>query len=707
MFFGPQTVENRAALRTALAALASVLISFKFHLETPFWSGMSAVIVSNLYTGHIVGKAILRIIGTVVGAFLGFYIAGLVVNSLLLYFLSCFLIVSICAYYNSFSTSGYAYLLGGLCAFIIISQIAMMPQNAFFVAIWRPVEIGIGVLVASISAYFIFPNHLKDNIGEEIDTIFNDFSIELTQLLNILFSSKPDFDSLAQSHLKIKKKIRKAEELIAAMNFELGVSQIKIDEVRALFEIFYNLSRQVHYLILILPQYQKLTIIQSLSIKSISNAVQNDLQLLQRAFDGKLKVSLKLKLGAAITELEEQLKQKQQSGEIITSFLAEVTDKSTEGEESFIQSNFIHALIHFLEQVNQSFSLIESLVTRIPIKKTLNFEILDIKELEGIDVDAIKRSIRAGFSVLLSLSFWLLGQWPGGLNGIISSLIISIKKNLFEMKNISIHLLLGCMLGGSVALFSLFIFEMRLYNFIIIFFFSIWGFSYLMFQFPKYAYIGLQANIALIISLAQEGGPPVSLGPPLQRLGGVVIGITTSFIVANLLWRSDVWTMLNRCLNKLYEFITKNLNEALLGLENPKKIFDVSNLFWVSREMLEALANESLNPKKEAMLTELTKRFESLVMIQVTISHILLSIDRKKINKIAYLLECDLSSYEKEVYLAFKEHDVVSGLRINHKLGNFLKAMEDKKTFKQVRAEDLRGFLAYLNALNQLVLRIY
>lgn len=71
MFFWPQTVENRAAIRTAFAALIAVLISFKFHLETPFWSGMSVVIVSNLYTGNIIDKASMRIIGTIAGVVFG------------------------------------------------------------------------------------------------------------------------------------------------------------------------------------------------------------------------------------------------------------------------------------------------------------------------------------------------------------------------------------------------------------------------------------------------------------------------------------------------------------------------------------------------------------------------------------------------------------------------------------------------------------
>ncbi|QLZ69535.1 p-hydroxybenzoic acid efflux pump subunit AaeB [Legionella sp. PC1000] len=706
MFFWPQTVENRAAIRTALAALIAVLISFKFHLETPFWSAMSVVIVSNLYTGNIIDKASMRIIGTLAGAFLGFYIAGLVANSFLLYLLSCFLIVCMGSYYYSFSANGYAYLLGALCAFIIVSQIAMNPQNAFFVAIWRPVEIGIGVLVAAISAYFIFPNHLKDNITVQLHCIFTDFSIELDQLLTMLVEGKPDFDLLSQSTLKIKRKVRKAVELIGAMIHELGVTKARVDQVRALLDTFYDLSRQLQYLILISPRHHDLTFVQSLSMKPVLNAIQSDLTQLQMAFSNHLDAPKELKTGPAIAELEKYVKQKQGNGDMY-SFLTPDAHSGIERQQFIFKSNFVYALIHFLHQVNQSLLLMQSLLSRIPHGMTAKHHVLKTQERIRTDIDVIKRSIKAGLSVILALGFWMVSNWSGGLNGIISSLVLSIRKHLFEMKSVSIHRLLGCIWGGGIALFSLFLIKMTLYDFILIFFFSIWGFSYFMFKLPQYSYVGLQANIALIISLAQEGGPPVYLTPPLQRLGGIIIGIVASFIVANLIWRSDVWTMLNRYLNKLYIYMGQNLKQILLSSANQIKLHDLANLFWSSRGLLESLADEPLSTKKQNLLTELTKRFESLVIIQATISHILLAIDREKVEKTAQLLGYELSSYEKAIWNAFEEHDAAHGLKLSHQLQDLLSEMDKKIIFFQISDDDLRGFLAYLNALNQLVLHIH
>lgn len=683
--YWPQTVENRAALRTAFGVLIAVLISFKFHLQTPYWSGMSVIVVSNLYTGSIIDKAMMRIIGTIAGAFLGLFVAGFVANSFLLYLLFCFLIVAVAVYYYNISTYAYAYLLGALCTFIVISQIVFSPQNVFFVAIWRPVEIAIGVLVSAICAYAIFPNHLKDNILVQVHDIFDDFSAEFYQLFDDLKQGTLDFDNVAQSNLKIKKKLRKAVELIGAMNRELGVTQERVDELRAFLDSFYDLSRQLQYLTITSPHHNDFTALQSLPIDSIFSAIQHDLVSLQSAFASQSPVSIILQTGKAIDVLERQF--------------------SKDRKNYLAKSDFIFSFIHFLQQVNESFSLLQLLLSGAPVKSQPKFLVINKKQRLQADNDLIKHSIKAGLSVILALGFWFVSNWPGGLNGIISSLIISIRKNLFEMKNISIHRLLGCFLGGGIALLSLQIFEMDLYDFIWVLLFSVWGFSYFMFKFPKYAYIGLQANIALIISLAQEGGPPILLDPPLQRLGGIIIGIAASFIVANILWRSDVWTILNRYLDKLYKYMTFNLNQVLLVSEEQITLHDLANLFWVSRGLIESL-NEHVTPKKQNKLTELTQRFESLVITQATISHILVTIDRKKANNTAGVFNLNLSLCEKDLVAMYEQHDSAGGKALSHKLEHFLAGIEKNSAYSKVKDNDLRNLLAYVNALNHLSIRV-
>lgn len=204
----PKTLENRAALRTAIATLIAVLIAFFLHLDKPYWSGMTVVILANVYTGSIIDKAILRIVGTVIGACMGYFLAGLVVNSLLLYLLANFLLISLAVYYYNFSPHAYAYLLGALAAFFVISQLAVSSDEAFYVAIWRSVEIALGVLVSAVAALFIFPNKIQDSLINDVNSIFDQLSDLLDQLHQLLLMDKSSIQELSTNNFQLRKKIK-------------------------------------------------------------------------------------------------------------------------------------------------------------------------------------------------------------------------------------------------------------------------------------------------------------------------------------------------------------------------------------------------------------------------------------------------------------------------------------------------------------------
>lgn len=315
-------IENKAALRTAITLVLTLLLAFKFHMKAPFWSGMTVIIVAHVYMGPMVKKALLRVLGTLLGAILGFWIAGMVANSFFTYLLACFSVMAIAMYYYQTSGYAYAYLLGGITAFLVIAQLALDPEDAFFVAIWRSAEISLGVVMSLLGGICLFPQREepeKKSIGPE-----------------------PGFTMM-------------------------------------------------------------------------------------------------------------------------------------------------------------------------------------------------QHCLQVGSSVTLATLLWLWSDWPGGLNGIVSSIVISIRKNISQMVNVSLQRLLGCLLGGGTALVIMFFFELSIEKLIVLLFFFVWIFSYCSFKYAQYSYIPLQANIAMIITLAQEGGPPVELEPPLERLGGIVIGILASFIVASLL----------------------------------------------------------------------------------------------------------------------------------------------------------------------------
>ncbi len=623
--FYPRTIENRAALRTAIAAVIAVLIAFKFHFDTPYWAGMTVVIVANLYTGSIVDKAILRIIGTIAGAWGGYFLAGLIVNSFALFLLANFLLVGIACYYFIFARYAYAYLLAGISGFIVVAQLAVDPDNTLVVAIWRPIEIGVGVLVSAIAAFCLFPNKIQHSLEEQIHALFNlaeqQFSLFEESLLN---GSEPS-PALLKNNLQLKRSLRKAADMIGFLRREAGIKRERIDQFRALLDLLYGLGRSLNYYIVSLSNtplsdYEKAT------LSSVFQVLKEDLHSIESLFFNSANAPL-----IASTE--------------------EISQWSKNYPEETIRNYKLDGLF------KQASSALTRMAHVLSGEEQWNPQqhFLDSQTRLSRDPDVIIHGIKAGLSAVLALLFWLLTNCPGGVNGIISSIVISTKKNSFEMKSTSIHRLIGCFLGGSIALGSLFVVEMNLYDFIVISLFSLWAFNYFAFKYPKYAYIGLQASIALIITLAQPGGPPVVLSPPLERLGGVVIGIISSYIIANSIWRNAPLAMLNGKLHKLFRLLRYNLSQILTHDRAAIKIHDVTNLFWVCRGLIETLGNLELSTKKQQLLESYSAVFDELVIVQATLSHIFLGIDRSQAVKTGERFGIDLHKYEQEVLAVYAQ----------------------------------------------------
>jgi len=322
------------------------------------------------------------------------------------------------------------------------------------------------------------------------------------------------------------------------------------------------------------------------------------------------------------------------------------------------------------------------------------------------DMDVIKHSMKAGLAATLALVFWLISNWPGGINGIISSIVISIRKNLFEMKHISLHRLLGCLLGGGLALFSLTFVAMNLYDLLWLIFIGVWGFSYFSFKKVSYAYIGLQANLALIISLAQEGGPPTALSPPLERLGGIFIGIAASFIVANGLWRTNLWKTMEGQMEKLKGNLAQNGFNLLHTSTRKKSLYALSNLFWLTRGAIETLDKESSSPKKEWLLLQAKSDYEILVVIQATIRHIQDTVNQDEACDYARLYEVNLRQFADEVAQFYRQRNCDDKDHFIEVLKHAAQHLFQQPLHEVATLDAMENCHVYLQALIQLMMNI-
>ncbi|MDP1602629.1 MAG: FUSC family protein [Legionella sp.] len=678
----PQTEENRAALRTAIAAIIAILLAFGLHLDKPYWSGITVVMLSNLYTGNILDKALMRLIGTLLGAWLGFFLAGYIANSFFLYLFMCFFLMTVSVYYYNFSKYAYAWLMAGLSGFIVISELAINPHEAFIVAVWRPVEICLGVLVSAACAFCVFPNAIQDTVVKEVGGIFDAIDALLSEVSSaVVAHDASKLNGIADANLVLKKKIRKATEMIDFMRREVGISRNQIDQFRFLLDSFFNLTRSIGYFISSNQLINEQTVMESnpLPVNEVFKVMQEDFEVLRAAFFDK-RIIIELQTPLAMKRFDKALEN--------------LVYRSPNYQKDYL------TMAHLLRQINGLLIVMGRVVLtgkgQEPQRKSISFQ----QQLKN-DPDILIHSIKAGLTAILALGFWFLSNWPGGLSGVVSSIVISVRRNLFDMKNIGAHRLIGCILGGSIFLFSVFFFAMNLYLFVLIIFFCVWGFSFFSFKNVSHAYIGLQANMALIIAMAQEGGLSLNIAPPLERLGGVVIGIIASFLVASLIWRTDLLTMLQRQLQTLKFYLGENCKKVLLVDKEKRALYDLANTFWLCRGLMDSLESERLKRMSQLQLDEAKEIRESFVLLQATINNIDKNIDQKRAEKTAALFKVDLNRIERDIADLY-EGKMIKPNSIIKRLDKILSDLLAETNAKKTPLDEVENCVAYLHALQQL-----
>lgn len=153
------------------AAMLALYIGFALGLPRPYWAMTTAYIVSQPLAGAVRSKAVYRVLGTVLGALAAVAMVPNLVNAPVLLTLALALWVGGCLTISLLDRTPRSYLLmlAGYTAAIIGFPAVSQPGAIFDLAVWRVVEIGLGIVCATLTHSLIFPRPvgavLKDRLA--------------------------------------------------------------------------------------------------------------------------------------------------------------------------------------------------------------------------------------------------------------------------------------------------------------------------------------------------------------------------------------------------------------------------------------------------------------------------------------------------------------------------------------------------------------
>lgn len=148
--------QAQLATCASLGGAGAVLLALALHLDNPWWAGISAISVLQAERGATIRRAAERMLGTVIGAGIGILLAPLVAWHLP-FGLACAIVAGFTIYAQERTTRSYAILLGGVTALLVLFGTLQSPTQAVHLGVYRGLEVGAGVLVASLVSYVLHP----------------------------------------------------------------------------------------------------------------------------------------------------------------------------------------------------------------------------------------------------------------------------------------------------------------------------------------------------------------------------------------------------------------------------------------------------------------------------------------------------------------------------------------------------------------------
>lgn len=141
------------------AAMLALYIGFALGLPRPYWAMTTAYIVSQPLAGAVRSKAVYRLLGTLLGAAAAVAMVPNLVNAPVLLCLAMALWVGGCLTVSLLDRTprSYILMLAGYTAAIIGFPAVNQPGGIFEIAVSRVIEIGLGILCATLIHSLVFP----------------------------------------------------------------------------------------------------------------------------------------------------------------------------------------------------------------------------------------------------------------------------------------------------------------------------------------------------------------------------------------------------------------------------------------------------------------------------------------------------------------------------------------------------------------------
>lgn len=516
--FSLTSQQARASWGAALAATTAVLLADWLNFGHPYWAGITALVVSRTTYAASLAKGSLRVLGTATGCVLALPVVGLCIDSsFAVLCLIFFTAVSTIIIIFSRGNDGYAWSMGGFIIVLVSISGLTAPNGVFDFAIYRTLEISLGSIVAVSMSAIVNPAPSSEAALTHLVTAWSSLA-EALRLGGAAWAEKQSDTTRIQ---ECKRRMEKSLAKLPGLLFEGRVEGGLRPEQTTLLA---NFGRLTAYhgkrLFLLLEQRPALSGGYAALFEKEINAVASALENIAPALASD---SSKLAPTTLLTDSAKALEEAVQALSARHHLLVEQGKTKDRPGEEMLAWNEVLRLAHDLARLFNELAS-GALSANQPHEK-----------LPLMESMVVKQAVSLGLAVVLVPLIWKWLDLPGALQIGVTSIIL-LQPDPLETWRKGLLRLSGCITGGTVGLLLLGTpLGHFLWTWIATYFVLIFLFSYINHGDSRCSYIGLQAGIALTVTLVQGLGPSESLEPPLTRLCGILAGFFLWNVIHTLL----------------------------------------------------------------------------------------------------------------------------------------------------------------------------
>lgn len=511
--FSWKSLPAQFAIRSALAVIIALYVSWWLSLDNAAWAAISAIMASQSTMGGTVSKSIFRVCGTLMGGFLGFLINAYFLDNILLYLLAGTLVCSM-AFYMASRDPYYTYswtVIAITCSLVMYSG-AMLAHpsvsQVYEIFVYRTTEVVIGVISASLCAIAVFPQLSTRTARKQITEIFDAFPV-LLQGLEQRLNGQDDSVGFYECFTKQAEKINDLHNLLLTIRFERRVRHLNVPYERV-EQSLRNIEQAIIY------AYDRIEPSSNISLLNIIN-------LFQQVINVVINPQIQAKQCHFIRQdFKDLIIEITQTKNTIVMLKGHNTHKVLVDLLNALERNIL--LLCDDDQSQQDIRMI----AQITAWSSFDYIAYTLREAFGHGVRWRQFTIPLlyGISVNISVYLWALIGWQE-IAAVAITMCVCMTFNPQVSRYKGVQRISGCALGCVFAMIILGLSISSTVEILICTFIALFITQYIGGGRASVAYFGLQASIPIALGVFQNLSPATSDVVAIERLMSIFFGVLT------------------------------------------------------------------------------------------------------------------------------------------------------------------------------------